>query len=486
MKVKVIPVLEDNYMYLVIEELTREAVAVDVAVPKRGHGRASPKPPRPPGMSGPHVLCSLGVTGGWGCSIISGLPKVRAPLASALPLLPGRSHCPLGPRSPALPSRGGPGLLEIVGREGVSLTAVLTTHHHWREDAPQPHPDPTWPRPPVRRDHARGNPELARLRPGLAVLGADERIFSLTRRLAHGEELRVSARPREGGVGVPGPPALTGPPAPPPQFGAIHVRCLLTPGHTSGHMSYFLWEDDCPDPPALFSGTRSAERAHPASRRPLPLCSDPPSPARGRAVGGRLRLVPGGQRPADVPEPGRAGHPAPRDGERAWALPSFPVGTAPTLRTRTVPGCSANAHQRADPAGEAGRKVFCGHEHTLSNLEFAQKVEPRNDHGGGGRASGGSQTSPNADQGLWSLQKRDEDDVPTVPSTLGEERLYNPFLRVAEEPVRKFTGKAGPADVLEVLCKERARFEQAGEPRQPQARALLALQWGLLSAAPNK
>uniref|UniRef100_A0A4X1SWP7 Hydroxyacylglutathione hydrolase like n=1 Tax=Sus scrofa TaxID=9823 RepID=A0A4X1SWP7_PIG len=36
MKVKVIPVLEDNYMYLVIEEHTREALAVDVAVPKRG------------------------------------------------------------------------------------------------------------------------------------------------------------------------------------------------------------------------------------------------------------------------------------------------------------------------------------------------------------------------------------------------------------------------------------------------------------------
>ncbi|XP_044089795.1 hydroxyacylglutathione hydrolase-like protein isoform X3 [Neovison vison] len=133
MKVKVIPVLEDNYMYLVIEEHTREAVAVDVAVPKR--------------------------------------------------------------------------LLEIVGREGVSLTTVLTTHYHW--------------------DHARGNAELARLRPGLAVLGADERICALTRKLVHGEELR---------------------------FGAIHVRCLLTPGHTSGHMSYFLWEEECPDPPAVFSG----------------------------------------------------------------------------------------------------------------------------------------------------------------------------------------------------------------------------------------
>ncbi|POI19082.1 hypothetical protein CIB84_017174, partial [Bambusicola thoracicus] len=35
MKVKVISVLEDNYMYLVIEESTRDAVAVDAAVPKR-------------------------------------------------------------------------------------------------------------------------------------------------------------------------------------------------------------------------------------------------------------------------------------------------------------------------------------------------------------------------------------------------------------------------------------------------------------------
>lgn len=94
--------------------------------------------------------------------------------------------------------------------------------------SPLPHPDPgVILLSPVRRDHARGNAELARLRPGLAVLGADERICALTRKLVHGEELR---------------------------FGAIHVRCLLTPGHTSGHMSYFLWEEECPDPPAVFSG----------------------------------------------------------------------------------------------------------------------------------------------------------------------------------------------------------------------------------------
>lgn len=35
MKVKVISILEDNYMYLVIDEQSREAVAVDPAVPHR-------------------------------------------------------------------------------------------------------------------------------------------------------------------------------------------------------------------------------------------------------------------------------------------------------------------------------------------------------------------------------------------------------------------------------------------------------------------
>ncbi|XP_008854366.1 hydroxyacylglutathione hydrolase-like protein isoform X2 [Nannospalax galili] len=283
MKVKVIPVLEDNYMYLVIEEHTREAVAVDVAVPKR--------------------------------------------------------------------------LLEIAGREGVSLTTVLTTHHHW--------------------DHARGNAELVQLQPGLAVMGADERICGLTRRLAHGEEL---------------------------QFGAIHVQCLLTPGHTSGHMSYFLWEDECADPPALFSGD-------------------------ALSVAGC-----------------------------GWHL----EGTAQQMYQSLMKTLGTLPPQT---------KVFCGHEHTLNNLEFAQKVEPCNDHV---RAK------------LFWAQKRDDDDVPTVPSTLGEELLYNPFLRVAEEPVREFTGQVAPAQVLEVLCRERASFQLALEPPQPQAQALLALQLGLLSTPQQK
>nr|XP_030728114.1 hydroxyacylglutathione hydrolase-like protein isoform X3 [Globicephala melas] len=300
MKVKVIPVLEDNYMYLVIEEHTREAVAVDVAVPKR--------------------------------------------------------------------------LLEIVGREGVSLTTVLTTHHHW--------------------DHARGNTELARLLPGLVVLGADERICALTRRLVHGEELR---------------------------FGAIHVRCLLTPGHTSGHMSYFLWEDECLDPPAVFSGdalsvagcgsrleTTAQQMYHSlvetlgtlppetVSRLPLTLSWGPAS-LHNRCT---LHLPYARVQDDCLPAVGTGG-PGGGEGLGHWGeclCPSLPM----------VVLCT--------PSAFFLQKVFCGHEHTLGNLEFAQKVEPCNNH---------------VKAKLSWAKKRDEDDVPTVPSTLGEELLYNPFLRVA-------------------------------------------------------
>lgn len=41
MKVKVISILEDNYMYLVIEEQSKQAVAVDPAVPHRVRGTYS-------------------------------------------------------------------------------------------------------------------------------------------------------------------------------------------------------------------------------------------------------------------------------------------------------------------------------------------------------------------------------------------------------------------------------------------------------------
>uniref|UniRef100_A0A8C6P4Y2 Hydroxyacylglutathione hydrolase like n=1 Tax=Nothobranchius furzeri TaxID=105023 RepID=A0A8C6P4Y2_NOTFU len=70
-------------------------------------------------------------------------------------------------------------LLEIVKREGLSLIAVLTTHHHW--------------------DHARGN-----------------------------EALRKS-------------------------FKSIK-KCVSTPCHTAGELCFYVWEDECSDAPAVFTG----------------------------------------------------------------------------------------------------------------------------------------------------------------------------------------------------------------------------------------
>ena len=66
-------------------------------------------------------------------------------------------------------------------------------------------------------------------------------------------------------------------------------------------------------------------------------------------------------------------------------------------------------------------RVYCGHEYTLANLRFALAVEP----------------------GSAALQARNERDKarrdrgePTVPSTMGEERATNPFLRAHLPEVR--------------------------------------------------
>ncbi|CAM5142691.1 unnamed protein product [Eretmochelys imbricata] len=276
MKVKVISVLEDNYMYLVIEENTKEAVVVDAAVPKR--------------------------------------------------------------------------LLEIVRKEGVALKAILTTHHHW--------------------DHARGNEELAKVYPELQVYGADERIGALTHKVTHNEELK---------------------------FGDINVRCLFTPCHTSGHVCYFMWEENSPDAPAVFSGDTLF-------------------------IGGCGKFFEG-------------------TAEQMYRNLTEILGALPK-----------------------DTKVFCGHEYTVRNLKFALKVEPENEI---------------VKKKLAWAKLRDDEDLPTVPSTLQEEFHYNPFLRVSEESVQKFTGKTDPVDVLRALRTEKDNFKKPKERLTPQA--MLAFEWGLFS-----
>lgn len=65
-------------------------------------------------------------------------------------------------------------------------------------------------------------------------------------------------------------------------------------------------------------------------------------------------------------------------------------------------------------------KLYCGHEYTLANLNFAQLVEPNNPH---------IEIKIRAVQLVRGMNK------PSLPSTMHEERLINPFLRCLEPDV---------------------------------------------------
>ena len=65
--------------------------------------------------------------------------------------------------------------------------------------------------------------------------------------------------------------------------------------------------------------------------------------------------------------------------------------------------------------------VYCAHEYTMSNLRFALAANPNN-------------TALHARQTI-EQQKRDQN-VPTVPSTIGLEKQTNPFLRSADPDIK--------------------------------------------------
>lgn len=93
-------------------------------------------------------------------------------------------------------------------------------------------------------------------------------------------------------------------------------------------------------------------------------------------------------------------------------------------------------------------KVFCGHEYTVSNLNFCLHVEPNNEK--------------TKERMRVSKEKRERDE-PTVPSTLQEEFETNVFLRCKESSVIAFAQKAGctdmsPQGVLQCLRESKNNF----------------------------
>lgn len=86
-------------------------------------------------------------------------------------------------------------------------------------------------------------------------------------------------------------------------------------------------------------------------------------------------------------------------------------------------------------------RVYCAHEYTQSNAAFALSVEPQN-----------ADLKKRAEQ-ITTLRAANK---PTVPSTIGEEKATNPFLRPMSPELQANLNLQG-ADLVEVFAETRRR-----------------------------
>ncbi|KAJ3167789.1 hypothetical protein HDU87_001452 [Geranomyces variabilis] len=197
------------------------------------------------------------------------------------------------------------------------IAALLTTHHH--------------------ADHSGGNAAFVAAVPNIPVYGSDSRIPALTNVVKDGESFSI---------------------------GALEIRSLFTPCHTSGSVCFYVQDGDTGEK-AVFTGDTLF-------------------------VGGCGR---------------------------------FFEGTAEQMQK------SLNSVLASLPDDTA---VYCGHEYTKSNLKFAAHVDPANP---GVRAK--------AD---WC-----ESNACTVPSSIGDEKKFNPFMRVGDAAIKKQLGLPESASDVEVM-----------------------------------
>ncbi|CAF2152842.1 unnamed protein product [Rotaria magnacalcarata] len=214
-------------------------------------------------------------------------------------------------------------LVKTIRNEGLKLTTILTTHHHY--------------------DHAGGNTKMLTLmgtdKGQIKVVGGDISLQGLTHSVTDNEKLKI---------------------------GEIEVTCLSTPCHTAGHVCYVVTDKG---EQAVFTGDT---------------------------------LFIGG-------------------------CGKFFEGTASQMQS------SLQKLASLDPK----TLVYCGHEYTKKNLQFAATVEPDN------QDLQAKQTS------LKSV---------TIPSTIGDELKFNPFMRTNQSSVQAFTGKTDPVECMAELRERKNRF----------------------------
>ena len=93
-------------------------------------------------------------------------------------------------------------------------------------------------------------------------------------------------------------------------------------------------------------------------------------------------------------------------------------------------------------------RIFCGHEYTASNLEFAKEVEPNNIL---------------IKEKLDEVKKNVSKGIPSLPSDLNTELKINPFLRcdnkdVKEQIANKFGYTESKIDIFKALRKWKDNF----------------------------
>jgi hydroxyacylglutathione hydrolase len=93
-------------------------------------------------------------------------------------------------------------------------------------------------------------------------------------------------------------------------------------------------------------------------------------------------------------------------------------------------------------------RIYCGHEYTVKNLEFALTVEP--------------DSAAVNEQIAWARDRRGRGE-PTVGTTMADELGYNPFLRWDRPPVMAAARELGaksdePAEVFAAVRRAKDRF----------------------------
>ena len=90
-------------------------------------------------------------------------------------------------------------------------------------------------------------------------------------------------------------------------------------------------------------------------------------------------------------------------------------------------------------------RIYCGHEYTLANAKFAITVDPHN-------AALKTQ--------LENVERLRASGLPTLPTTMDQERATNPFLRADDPAIRAHLGMTNAADAV-VFAEIRTRKDNA-------------------------